>query len=104
KLAPFGGGNHQPLFLIENAVLDGIWPMGAEKRHSRIRLRQGADSCFASVFGTAPEDLPYRVGTAVDAAVEVSIFNGRNGPAVSVHIRALRPAGMGDAPVRQAAL
>lgn len=104
KLAPFGGGNHQPLFLIENAVLDGIWPMGAEKRHSRIRLRQGADSCFASVFGTAPEDLPYRVGTAVDAAVEVSIFNGRNGPAVSVHVRALRPAGMGDAPVRQAAL
>lgn len=104
KLAPFGGGNHQPLFLIENAVLDGIWPMGAEKRHSCIRLRQGADCCFASVFGTAPEDLPYRVGTAVDAAVEASIFNARSGPAVSVHVRALRPAGMGDLPVRQAAL
>lgn len=104
KLAPFGGGNHQPLFLIENAVLDGVWPMGAEKRHSRIRLRQGADCCFASLFGTAPEDLAYRVGTAVDAAVEASIYNGRNGPAVSVHIRALRPAGLSDAPVRQAAL
>lgn len=104
KLAPFGGGNHQPLFLIQNAVLDGVWPMGAEKRHSRIRLRQGADCCFASLFGTAPEDLAYRVGTAVDAAVEAGIYNGRNGPAVSVHIRALRPAGLSDAPVRQAAL
>lgn len=104
KLAPFGGGNHQPLLFIENAVLDGVWPMGAEKRHCRIRLRQGADCCFASLFGTPPEDLPYRVGTMVDAAVEASIYQGRNGPAVSVHIRALRPAGLGDGPVRQAAL
>ena len=104
KLAPFGGGNHQPLFFIENAVLDGVWPMGAEKRHCRIRLRQGADCCFASLFGTPPEDLPYRVGTMVDAAVEAGIYQGRSGPAVSVHIRALRPAGLGDGPVRQAAL
>lgn len=104
KLAPFGGGNHQPLFLIENAVLDGVWPMGAEKRHCRIRLRQGADCCLASLFGTPPEDLPYRVGTMVDAAVEAGIYQGRSGPAVSVHIRALRPAGLGDGPVRQAAL
>lgn len=102
KLAPFGGGNHQPLFLIQGAVVDGVWPMGAEKRHSRIRLRQGADCCFASLFGTAPEDLPYRVGTVVDAAVEAGIYAGRSGPAVSVHIRALRPAGLDDGPVRQA--
>ena len=104
RLAPFGGGNHQPLFFIQDAVVDGVWPMGAEKRHSRIRLRQGQATCFASLFGTPPEDLPYRVGTAVDAAVEAGIFNGRNGPGVSLHIRAMRPAGMGDGPCRQAAL
>ena len=104
RLAPFGGGNHQPLFAITDAVIDGIWPMGADKRHSHLRLRQGQATCFASLFGTSPEDLPYRPGMAVDVAVEASIFHGRNGPNVSLHIRAIRPAGIGDTPCRQMAL
>ena len=52
---------------------------------------------------TAPDDLPYRMGTAVDAAVEVSIFQGRGGPMVSCHCCAMRPAGLGNAPAEQAA-
>ena len=64
--------------------------------------RAGA-ACFVSLFGTAPDDLPYRMGTAVDAAVEVSIFQGRGGPMVSCHCCAMRPAGLGNAPAEQAA-
>ena len=64
------------MFLLQNAAVDGIWPLGSEGRHCRIRLRQGGAACFVSLFGTAPDDLPYRMGTAVDAAVEVSIFQG----------------------------
>ena len=67
-----------------------------------IRDRGGA-ACFVSLFGTAPDDLPYRMGTAVDAAVEVSIFQGRGGPMVSCHCCAMRPAGLGNAPAEQAA-
>lgn len=104
RLAPFGGGNHQPLFAISNAVVDGVWPMGADKRHSRLRLRQGQATCFASLFGTSPEDLPYRPGMAVDVAVEAGIFHGRSGPGVSLHIRAIRPAGIGEGPCLQMAL
>ena len=83
--------------------MDGIWPLGSEGRHCRIRLRQGGAACFVSLFGTAPDDLPYRMGTAVDAAVEVSIFQGRGGPMVSCHCCAMRPAGLGNAPAEQAA-
>ena len=79
RLAPFGSGNPVPVFLLQNAAVDGIWPLGSEGRHCRIRLRQGGAACFVSLFGTAPDDLPYRMGTAVDAAVEVSIFQGRGG-------------------------
>ena len=43
------------------------------------------------------------MGTAVDAAVEVSIFQGRGGPMVSCHCCAMRPAGLGNAPAEQAA-
>ena len=101
--APFGSGNPVPVFLLQNAAVDGIWPLGSEGRHCRIRLRQGGAACFVSLFGTAPDDLPYRMGTAVDAAVEVSIFQGRGGPMVSCHCCAMRPAGLGNAPAEQAA-
>lgn len=104
RLAPFGSGNPVPLLLVENAVVDGLWPLGSEGRHTRVRLRQGDATCFVSVFGTAPQDLVYRPGAAVDAAVEVSIFQGRSGPMVSIHCKAMRPAGLGNEPARQAAV
>lgn len=103
RLAPFGSGNHLPLFLVQGAVVDGVWPLGNEGRHTRLRLRQGEASCFASLFGVAPDALPYRVGMAVDAAMEVGIFNGRSGPMLSAHLRAIRPAGLGNLPSEQAA-
>lgn len=84
-------------------MIDGIWPMGAEGRHTRVRLRQGNDTLFASIFGVAPSAFAYPVGTAVEAALEVSIFTGRSGPMVSAHLRAIRPAGLGNLPSEQAA-
>lgn len=103
RLAPFGSGNPVPLLLVQNAVVDGLWPLGSEGRHTRVRLRQGDSTCFVSVFGTSPQELPYQPGTAVDAAIEVSVFQGRSGPMVSAHCKAMRPAGLGNEPARQAA-
>lgn len=103
RLEPFGGGNPVPRLAIRNAVVDGIWPLGNEGRHSRIRLRQGNAVCFVSLFGTPPDDLPYRVGMMVEAVVEVSIFQGRGNPMVSAHCKAIRPAELGNAPSEQAA-
>lgn len=103
RLAPFGSGNPVPLLLVENAVVDGLWPLGSEGRHTRVRLRQGDSACFVSVFGTAPQEMVYQPGAVVDAAIEVSVFQGRNGPMVSAHCKAMRPAGLGNEPARQAA-
>ena len=102
-LAPFGRQNPTPLWLVQNAEIDGVWPLGAEGRHTRVRLRQGGHTLFASLFGTAPQQFAYPVGTAVEAALEVSVFTGRNGPMVSAHIKAIRPAGLGNTPCEQAA-
>lgn len=104
KLAPFGSGNRQPVFLLRGAAVDGIWPLGAKGQHCRLRLRQGQASCFVSMFGTSTDQLPYHTGSLVDAAVELSIFEGRSGPMISARLNALRPAGLGNEPSRQAAL
>ena len=51
-LAPFGNGNPAPLFLLENAVLDAVYPV-SEGKHSRLRLRQGGASVYAALFGVS---------------------------------------------------
>ena len=103
RLAPFGRENPTPVLLVQHALVDGIWPMGSEGRHTRLRLRQGSDTLFASTFGVAPQAFAYPVGSEVEAALEVSIFNGRSGPMVSAHLKAIRPAGLGNTPSEQAA-
>ncbi len=102
-LAPFGRQNPTPLLLVQQAEIDGVWPLGAEGRHTRVRLRQGGHTLFASLFGTAPQQFAYPVGAVVETALEVSVFAGRNGPMVSAHIKAIRPAGLGNTPCEQAA-
>ena len=40
QLAPYGAENPTPVFLLQSAVVDGVYPV-SEGRHSRLRLRQG---------------------------------------------------------------
>lgn len=103
RMAPFGRENPTPVLLVQNAIVDGVWAMGAEGRHTRVRLRQGNQTLFASLFGTVPQNFAYPVGAAVEAALEVSIFTGRNGPMVSAHLKAIRPANLTNTPSEQAA-
>lgn len=102
RLAPFGRENPTPVLLVQNAIVDGVWAMGAEGRHTRVRLRQDDQTLFASVFGTAPQQFAYPVGSPVEAALEVSVFVGRNGPMVSAHLKAIRPANLTNTPSEQA--
>ncbi len=53
RLAPFGRENPTPVLLVQHAFVDGLWPMGAEGRHTRVRLRQGSDTLFASSWHCA---------------------------------------------------
>ncbi len=102
-MAPFGRGNPQPLFLLEDAVLDAVYPL-SEGRHSRLRLRQGQVTLYAVLFGTAPQALGYYPGDRVEALVYLSIYQGQNGPLLSARIRELRPAGIGNEYIRQTQL
>lgn len=95
-LAPFGHGNPTPVFLVENAVIDAVYPL-SEGKHTRLRLKQGGGVLYAAVFGQGPGALGYNVGDAVDAAVCLSVFEGKNGPMISARIKELRPAGLDEA-------
>ena len=100
-LAPCGAGNPAPLFLVRNAQVEGVWPVG-DGRHSRIRLRQDSGCLYAVYFDYTPAQLPCRAGDRVDAAISLSVYEGKNGPQLSGRIRELRPAGLDGAFVEQA--
>lgn len=102
-LAPCGSGNPEPLFLVENAVLDGVWPVG-EGRHVRLRLVQDGHTFTAVYFKMTEQRLPYAVGDRVDAALRLSIYEGRQGPQASGRVIGLRPAGLPDRAAEEAAL
>ena len=73
KLAPYGAENPTPVFLLEKAVVEGIYPV-SEGKHSRVRLRQGSTSLYAVWFGVKPEQVPYATGDMVDAALNLSVY------------------------------
>lgn len=102
-LEPFGAGNPSPLFLLEQVTVDGAYPVG-DGRHCRLRLRQGNRGLYAVWFGQSAQQLPYPPGSLVDAVVALSVYEGKNGPQLSGRIKEIRPAGLSEAHVQQAAL
>ena len=103
QLAPFGAENPTPVFLLQSAVVDGVYPV-SEGKHSRLRLRQGNASIYAVWFGMMPEQLPYAMGDVVDAALNLSVYDSARGAQLSGRILDLHPAGLGNQLAEQAAL
>ena len=102
-LAPCGNGNPAPLFLLQDAMVEGVYPV-SDGRHCRLRLRQGASSFYAAYFGISVNELPYQIGDRVDAAITLSVYESKNGPQLSGRIKELRPAGLPDTVAKQAAI
>ena len=96
-----GPRTRPPVFLLQNAVLDGVYPV-SEGRHSRLRLRQGNASVYAVWFGMPPEQLPYAMGDVVDAALNLSVYDSPWGAQLGPHSD-LHPAGLGTKLAEQAA-
>ena len=103
QLAPYGAENPTPVFLLEKAVVEGIYPV-SEGKHCRLRLRQGNASIYAVWFGMHPEQLPYATGDVVDAALSLSVYEAARGAQLSGRILELHPAGFGNAAAQQTAL
>ena len=102
QLAPYGAENPAPVFLLEKAVVEGVYPV-SEGRHCRLRLRQGNACIYAVWFGMHPEQLPYATGDVVDAALSLSVYEAARGAQLSGRILELHPAGFGNAAAQQTA-
>lgn len=88
-LEPFGAGNKQPIFGLYNMYLEKVEGVSNGK-HCRLVLSRNGVSVSAMRFGVSPEDLDFKAGDTVDAAVSIdkNVYMGTT--RLSVLIKAVK--------------
>ena len=78
RLAPFGAGNSQPVFLMRRAVVEDIAGMSSNK-HTKLVISYGGARVQCPVFGMSPEQTGLKKGDVTDICVtlEINSFAGR---------------------------
>ncbi len=67
ELEPFGTGNAEPVFLVEQAIVMGVKQMGDEGQHLRLMVRDKKGTIFKLVAFNAPEEWHFvELGFPVD--------------------------------------
>ncbi len=77
RLAPFGIGNPEPVFLSRNLEVADVRTMGAAGEHLRLTLRDGRVTWPAVAFGVGPQDVA--PGARLDAVYTFGADRGSNG-------------------------
>lgn len=85
KLQPFGEGNPEPVFYIQNMSLQNITSIGGNK-HLRLKL-QNENSCIEVLyFNNAEKDFLYEIGDKLDLAVTLNVNTYKNTHTVSLYL------------------
>lgn len=71
RLAPFGRGNEEPIFLLPDAALSQVETMGAEGKHLRAMLDAGAAKLRLVAFGEGEQRARWRGLKRADAGVRL---------------------------------
>ncbi|GAC1325041.1 MAG: single-stranded-DNA-specific exonuclease RecJ [Chloroflexota bacterium] len=85
-LAPFGNGFGEPLFLVRDATLRRIKPVGEEGRHAKLTLQQADTRIDAVHFNADDEffDLPRDARIDVLCHLQVNEWRGASRPELRV--------------------
>ncbi len=90
-LEPFGMKNPKPLFLVENALVQAIHPVG-DGKHSKLTLELG-DSLFCALcFNRAINQLPILRGEHADFLCSLDLNTYLDRTTVQLGIKDIRPA------------
>lgn len=79
KLEPFGIGNKEPIFAIQNADVISTQTIGKNGNHKKIRIRNGKDLPLDALWFNAPESSDQiQSGSIVDLAGTLSLNTWKN--------------------------
>ena len=90
-LEPFGVGNPSPLFILRDAVVQKIIPLGAGK-HTKLLLYKDGQIFTAIWFGMATGRLPAVVGDEVDVLFQLNINDYQGVRNLQLIVQDMKPA------------
>ncbi len=91
RLEPFGVGNPTPLFVLRNAALHKMIPLGGGK-HTKLVLYADGQMFNAIWFGMSTVRLPVAVGDTVDVLFQLNINDYQGVRSLQLIVQDLRPA------------
>lgn len=92
QLEPYGSGNPAPVFMLTEAVLEAVTPIGMNK-HLKLALGKGGKHFSAVYFNQTPETFGLSAGDTIDAAFYLEINEFRGARSVQLNIRDVRISG-----------
>ena len=92
QLEPFGERCPQPLFLLKNCRIEGIYPM-SENRHLKLKVSFGGKSIHVLYFKMSTGQFIYPVGALVDILANLELNAFRDSVSVAIRLKDIRPAG-----------
>lgn len=90
-LEPFGMKNSKPLFLLENAFIQAIHPVG-DGKHSKLTLSLSGNTFNALCFNRALNQLPVLRGEYADFLCSLDLNTYLDRTTVQLGIKDIRPA------------
>ncbi len=90
RLAPFGAGNPQPVFVARALRLEDIQPLGREGRHRRVRVRDAAGKRYGVLWWRSHDAQPPPQVFDLAYTVRMSAYRGEE--RVQITWVAARPA------------
>lgn len=101
SLEPYGIANPTPVFVLEDAVIQKIIPVGTGK-HTKLILSSEGKSVLAMYFGMAGINFEYIVGQRVDVLFNLDINEYQGVKSVQLIVQDMRPSGKLDAQITAA--
>ncbi len=103
RLEPFGVGNQTPSFILRDAVLHRVIPLGGGK-HTKLMVYKDGQILPAIWFSMAPQRIPAVVGDPVDLLFQLNVNDYQGVRSLQLILQDLRPSAsmMEDIQHRQA--
>ncbi len=92
-LEPFGNSNPAPVFILREALIEDITPIGMNK-HLRLSIEKSGKRFTAVYFNKTPEKFGFLQGDTADIAFNLEINEFRGNRTVRLNVRDMKISGI----------
>ena len=94
KLAPFGSGNPEPMFLVRNAIVDKVDKVGADGKHLKLKIKSDKTHSknIVSAMAWRKGDMAPEVGDKIDLIGKLSLEEFRGRTELTLTVEDFKPA------------